>query len=190
MLYAGDLDARVVDRLLRLASHFRGDAHPGWRMVIACRPKADRDPIHRERLARGLETLGAGEPLERVELRGRVPDMDALYRRCALMLFVADHVRKKVDLPLTLLEGMATALPLLSIDFAPVSEIFEEAEASGLEVGRRVEEGALGDALDELLGDPERLRSLGRDARALVESRFSSTRMAADYRALYRSLED
>jgi glycosyltransferase involved in cell wall biosynthesis len=188
VLYAGDLDANVVDHLVEIARIFGRQELSGWRMFIAARPKGEGDGEHRSRLARSLaEELESG----RVVLREEVGDMDGLMRRCSLQVFVADHVRRKVDLPLVLLEGMARGLGLVTLDFEPVSEIFGLARANDLEPGVSVARQAtpeLPEILAQAMASPETLLRWGRDARELVHRELSSARMIREYEKMYEEI--
>lgn len=184
LLYAGDLDAGVVPRLRQLAHalHARPEL-ADWSLTIATRPKSApgedaRRALHSELLA-----------VRQVEILGEVTDMDALYRRCSLQVFCAEHVDRKVDIPLVLLEGCARGLPLITLDVAPPREVFERARSHGLEPGVAVDASGLVDAVAQAAADPDRLRGWGRDAAALVKQEFSLQRMLDAYAALYRELE-
>jgi len=187
VLFAGDLDATVVDRLIALAQSFRDQPIDPGCLVIACRPKSEEDVAERERLRTAL----AGDIAEcRAELHGTVPDMAKLIRGCSLQIFVADHLKRKVDLPLVLLEGMAMGVGLVSMDFAPINEIFEAACRRGQTVGAAVRDTAeLVKTVGEVLRHPQRLEAWGREARSLVAAEFSLDTMAASYNALYVRLE-
>jgi glycosyltransferase involved in cell wall biosynthesis len=190
ILYAGDLDEQVARRLCAIGAALSRPAFSGWSLTIAARPKADEDARHRATIERELSA-----PIEagRVEVLGEISDMDQLMRRCALQLFVAEHVRKKVDLPLAVLEGLARGLGLVAIDFSPLSEIFTRADSHGLQPGALVDAKAEDEALVEVVSraaaDPEVLLTWSRDARELVSREFSIERMAAEYAKLYDKLE-
>lgn len=187
LLYAGDLDAAVTDRLVAIAHGMAQSGVPKWRLVVACRPKGDAHAAASERLQEQARRLP-----ETLELLGEVRDMDALLRSVSLQLFVADHVRRKVDLPLVLLEGMARGVGLVSADIAPVREIFVSSQARGLDVGmcRRV------DPFDDFVRDlvacttsPDRIDAFGQDARRAVEQLYSVDQMARGHDKLYEVLE-
>ena len=185
LLYAGDLDAAVVDRLLALAPALDAPELGGWTLTIACRPKGEDDQNQRRRLREGLaERIQAGQ----IELLGEVADMPALMASASLQLFVADHVRRKVDLPLVILEGLAQGVGLVSLDFAPLSEIFDRGEEQGLMPGVRVALTADAKALRVAVIEGVRGVAEGRFAPAaqeLVRREFSSESMAASYAELY-----
>jgi glycosyltransferase involved in cell wall biosynthesis len=188
LLYAGDLDDDVATRLMALAQTLGHEDRRGWRLTIACRPKSEHDAAARARLRAGLaEAIAAG----RVEVLAEVDDMDALLRDTSLALYVADHVRRKVDLPLVLLEGMARGVGLVALGIAPLDEIFAAAQRHGLRIGRMVppsDAAALVRAVTEAIDAPAQLRQLGRDARQLVLREFESDKMIRQYTALYEAL--
>lgn len=188
LLYAGDLDDAVARRILSIVPLLRRPELEGWRLTVACRPKGPAHAGAREGLARRLvDDVASG----RVELLSEVSDMDALLRRTSLQVFLADHVRNKVDLPLVVLEGMARGVGLVSLDFAPLSEIFERAGALGLCPGICVppaDPEALPLTLGGLMTDPTVLERIGADARDLAREAFSASAMAVRYARLYASL--
>lgn len=192
VLYAGDLDERVVDRLVHVMRGIEaaGAAPRRFRLTIASRPKAERDAEHRRRLARLLAPQLADG---RAELFGEVGDMGELWRTAALQVFAADHVTRKVDLPFVLLEGLAAGVPLVALDFAPVNEIFDAARRHALDVGSAVavdDAGALDRTVRALLEAPERLERASADACRLAQLEFSLPVMAGRYADLYDRLEN
>jgi glycosyltransferase involved in cell wall biosynthesis len=188
LLYAGDLDDAVARRILAIVPLLHRPELEGWRLTLAARPKGPEHGSAREELARKLgDELASG----RVELLSEVDDMDALLRRTSLQVFLADHVRNKVDLPLVLLEGMARGVGLVTLDFAPVSEIFERGRSLGLGPGACVpmdDPEALPMALLEAMTDPASLEGFGRAARDLARAAFSASSMAQRYADLYADL--
>ncbi|HWB80650.1 MAG TPA: glycosyltransferase [Nannocystaceae bacterium] len=189
LLYAGDLDEAAAGRLLVLARLLRRPELAGWKLTIAARPKSPEDARARATVRREL----AGDLADgRVELAAEVADMDALLRSSALLVYLADHVKKKVDLPLVLLEGLARGIGVAALDIDPLAEIFGIADAERLEVGMRLsprDPERAAQTLVTAVTDPARLRKWGADARTLAERRFSAARMAAQYLELYAALE-
>jgi glycosyltransferase involved in cell wall biosynthesis len=184
LLYAGDLDGEIADRLLALA---RAVGPSGWSLTIACRPKAEGDAEARARLQRELAAdLASG----RVELLAEVADMDALYRRSSLQLYAATHTQRKVDLPLALLEGLARGVPAAIVDVSPAAELLRVGRDAGLVAGldlpadpdgfaRRIAEVTGGDVIP----------TWSDAAATLARRAFSLPAMAARYDELYRELE-
>jgi hypothetical protein len=189
LLYAGDLDEAAAGRLRALARLLRRPELAGWRLTIAARPKSPEDARARASLRRELaDDLADG----RVELLAEVDDMDGLLRASTVLLYLADHVRKKVDLPLVLLEGLARGIGLAALDIDPLAEIFQLAAREHLDIGlelppRDPERAA--QSLAAAITDPARLRKWGADARELAVRCFGAERMAAQYLELYAALE-
>lgn len=86
----------------------------------------------------------------------------------------------------TILEAMATGLPVLATRVGGNAELVAEGET-----GFVVEAGGpaqLADGLLQLAGDPQRAAAMGRAGRARVEQRFSLDAMVAAYQRLYQRL--
>jgi hypothetical protein len=189
ILYAGELDVGAADRLIELARTLSEPAMRGWKLIIACRPDQIIDQDERARLSRELAgAIGAG----RVELYGEIRGMNALLRRCAIQLFVADKVHRRLDIPLIHLEALREGLVLVALDHAPIRELFTVAEQHGREIGARVDPGlgplGLIKAVHELADHPEQLLARSHDCVGVIRDSFSAARMGADYAALHRDV--
>ena len=94
---------------------------------------------------------------------------------------------RREGLSLAVLEAMALGLPVVATRVAG----HVDAVIDGV-TGRLVppdQPGALGDALESLLGEPAAARrALGEAGRRRVEQRFGVERMAAETAALYRAV--
>jgi hypothetical protein len=189
ILYAGELDLGATDRLIELARTLSEPAMRGWKLIIASRPDQIIDQDERDRLARELAgAIGAG----RVELYGEIRGMNALLRRCAIQLFVADKIHRRLDIPMIHLEGLREGLVLVALDHAPIRELFTVAEQHGREIGARVDPGlgplGLIKAVHELADHPEQLLARSHDCVGVIRDSFSAARMGADYAALHRDV--
>lgn len=183
LLYAGDLDPEISARLIALA----GALPDGWRLTIACRPKAEHDAAAREALRRALAgPLASG----RVTLLGEVGDMDGLLRSAALQLYAATHTRNKVDLPLVLLEGLARGIPAAIVEGSPAAEIAAIGESAGLAAALRLPSAA--DAFARAAAAaciPTHLADRSAAAGKLAALEFFPDAMARRYDALYAALD-
>ena len=187
LLYAGDLDAEVAARLIAVGRGLDEPALAGWSLTVACRPKSDGDAAARDALRIALAPqLAAG----RVALQGEVADMRALLRSASLQLYTADHVRRKVDLPLVLLEGLARGVPVLVVDADPVRELLAVGRRHGLTAGAvaPAEPEAFARSVAELC-HPAALAAASAAAAALAAREFSLDHMVRCYGALYAVLE-
>ncbi len=180
VLFAGDLDAAVAERLVAIADAL-GRLDDGWCLEIAARPKAERDAeVRRELHARLQPAIDRGH----VQLAGEVADLPARLERAAVQLYLADHARRKVDLPFALLEGMAAGVPVAVVDAQPVAELVTLGDRHGTAGALALpaaDATAGAEALCELLQSPLRLAGLGVGARALVCDHFTAAAMAEQY---------
>jgi len=186
ILFAGDLDEEVGDRLIDVAASL-ADAEE-WRLEIATRPKGEGHERVKRRLDQELApAVAAG----RVSFLGEVSSMNELFDRAALQLYLASHARKKVDIPFVLIEGLARGVPVAVVDAAPVGELLTLGRKQDLEVGLSLDPKDFRESAREipaLIHDTARMQRLGRAAQQLAAERFSATEMAAAYRQHYEDL--
>lgn len=116
--------------------------------------------------------------------RDRIP---ALFAAADLFLLpsVHDHAGNVDGLPNTLLEAMATGLPIIASDVVGVPTVIADG-AEGVLVPER-DAAALGAAIAALLRDPARAAALGRAARARVERELTWPQTARRFVAVYRA---
>jgi glycosyltransferase involved in cell wall biosynthesis len=133
-------------------------------------------PLERE-LATTIERAGLGG---RVLMHGPQPREAVLERmRSAHVLVqpsIVDRAGRREGIPVTLMEAMATGLPVVASRLSGIPELIEDGRS-----GLLVEAGdarALADALARLRAEPELCASLGREARARVEAAFDLRRNA------------
>ena len=86
---------------------------------------------------------------------------------------------------MTILEGMASRLPVVATSVGDVPTVVLDGRTGVLVPTENVED--LASAILRLLRDPEMRKRLGAAARKLVEEEFSATRMCTDYLAVYES---
>lgn len=154
-----------------------GTAGCRLRLVLAMRARRDQDErVERARLAE----LAAGAGVD-VEIHGQVADMRAMIRRASVVVFPAQRLAGKADLPFVLLEAMATGRPVVASDLLPLAAL----ESGVVRIAPGCGE-ELGAALRRLLGDATEWERQAASGRRLVEERFSDVAMAARYGRLYR----
>jgi glycosyltransferase involved in cell wall biosynthesis len=123
-----------------------------------------------------IDKLGIREP---VRLLGRCNDMPALYASLDIMVSAS----RREGLPIAILEGMASRLPLVATTVGEVPTVIQDGR-TGMLVP--VEEpDLLAAAILELLRDSAKREQFGSAARQLVEDDFSAERMTADYLRVY-----
>jgi glycosyltransferase involved in cell wall biosynthesis len=129
-----------------------------------------------EKLARMLDDL---KLRGRAELLGRRDDMPELYRSLDIMVSAS----RQEGLPIAILEGMASSLPLVATAVGEVPTVVRDG-VTGLVV-QPDDPAALAAAIAQLLRDQDLRRQFGAAGRALIESEYSSERMTADYLRIY-----
>jgi glycosyltransferase involved in cell wall biosynthesis len=132
-----------------------------------------------DRVRDEIDRLGVAPEVAWFPYRGAVGPYLA-----ALDLFVLPSAWEA--LPLSLLEAMSCALPILATDVGGTPEAVDD----GLN-GRIVPQGdeaALAGALHDLLSDPRTRAAMGSAGRQRYEARFRLERMVDDTAALYREL--
>ena len=128
---------------------------------------------------------GTGE-LSGVEVAGRVPRerMPEEYRRCDLFVLptLADNT------PVTLMEAMASGLPVVATRVGGIPELVSEGTTGNLV--DRGDVGSLVAAVERLVTDTPLRRRMGRQARAVAEARFGKERMVSDLERIYENMLD
>jgi glycosyltransferase involved in cell wall biosynthesis len=142
----------------------------------------------------GVPLLLIGDGPERNDLE-RLRDELALAERVRMIGWV-DDVRPYLapadvlvvpsrweSFPLVILEAMFLGLPVVASAVGSIDEEVIDGE-TGLVIPAE-DTNALVDALGKLLGDSELRATLGRRGKEIARERFSATRMAAGFEALY-----
>jgi glycosyltransferase involved in cell wall biosynthesis len=132
------------------------------------------DGPQRPALAALTAALGIAE---RVEFMGAMADPAPAYRGFDLFALSSDTEQ----MPLSVLEAMASALPVAATDVGDVAGMLAEPNRRFV-VAR--DEAALAGALAALLADPALRQALGAANRARAEAEFDQERMFATYGAL------
>ncbi|HEV8374710.1 MAG TPA: glycosyltransferase family 4 protein [Candidatus Polarisedimenticolia bacterium] len=142
----------------------------------------------RERIP-GMRLRVVGEPApgvgerEGVEVVGKIPreKMPEEYRRCDLFVLptLADNT------PVTLMEAMASGLPVIATSVGGIPELVSEGVTGSLVP--RGDVGALARAIERLATEPGMRNRMGMEARVVAETRFGKERMARDLETIYES---
>jgi glycosyltransferase involved in cell wall biosynthesis len=145
----------------------------GWELRIFGEGP-DRDAIEARRAALGLG--------DRVTLLGNREDVPSQLADCDAFALITDWE----GLPYSILEAMATGLPVLATEVGGIPDLVAPGATGELVPPR--DAGAAGRVLAAWAADPARLPSLGRAGHARARAFFSRERMIGRYDALFGSL--
>ncbi|MGD0443656.1 MAG: glycosyltransferase family 4 protein [Edaphobacter sp.] len=163
-----------VDIFLRAAALVLKD-YPSAKFVVA------GDGPDLEKLQLLIDEL---ELRESVSMLGRRDDMPSVY--ASLDILVSSS--RLEGLPMTILEGMASGLPLVATPVGDVPTVVLDGRTGLLVPSEDVE--SLASGIVKLLRDPALRKCLGTAARKLIEDEFSAARMTDDYLGVYESAKN
>jgi glycosyltransferase involved in cell wall biosynthesis len=114
-----------------------------------------------------------------VSMLGRRDDMPSVYASLDVMVSAS----RQEGLPMAILEGMASGVPLVATSVGEVPAVVRDGR-TGIVV-KPEDVDALAAAIASLLPDPARRARLGAAGRQLIEEEYSAQRMTADYLRIY-----
>ncbi|HZY71711.1 MAG TPA: glycosyltransferase family 4 protein [Edaphobacter sp.] len=114
-----------------------------------------------------------------ISLAGRREDMPAVYASFDVMVSSS----RQEGLPMAILEGMASGLPLVATAVGDVPTVVRDGSTGRLVPSENVE--LLTAAMVDLLRDASLRRRLGSAAKELIAKEFSAERMATNYLRVY-----
>jgi glycosyltransferase involved in cell wall biosynthesis len=130
----------------------------------------------REKLERTIDEL---QIRGSVAMLGRRDDMPGVYASLDIMVSSS----RQEGLPMAILEGMASGLPLVASSVGEVPTVVVDGVTGLLVPAEDVER--LAAAILELLRDGAKRERFGAAARKLIEEEYSAERMTADYLRVY-----
>lgn len=132
----------------------------------------EKPALEKEIAARGLG--------DQIALAGYIDAPEKAYADFDIFLMTSDTEQ----MPISLLEAMASGLPVVATDVGDIKAILPESQARF--VVRRENEADLVSALKALMGDPALRDSLGAENRARVVAEYEKTKMIETYDRLFR----
>jgi glycosyltransferase involved in cell wall biosynthesis len=144
--------------------------HPSTRFVVVGEGP-DRDKL--ESLIDELKLRGS------VSMLGRRDDMPSVYASLDIMVSSS----RQEGLPMAILEGMASSLPLIATRVGDVPTVVLDGQTGVVVPPENA--ALLASAIVSLLRNPAQRKRLGAAARKLIEDEFSAKRMTADYLRVY-----
>jgi glycosyltransferase involved in cell wall biosynthesis len=184
LLFAGHYDpGGGLDCALNVLQRLRQDV-PSLRLLTAMRERPGHAGAReRARIAVRMNALGLAGSV--VELGQNAADIPLALRACRAVLFQPERVGRKMDLPMVLLEALASGRPIL---VSPADALAELADGSpAVAVEPRHGAGAV-EYLRRLLTDRAYAESASLAALQLAQCRYSAEAMVTAYAELYARL--
>jgi len=124
---------------------------------------------------------------DRIFFAGKVSaeNLPSYFNACDIFVLPASH--RSEAFGLAQLEAMAAGIPVVCTELGTGTSFVNQHGETGLVVPAR-SSGALSEAINELLGDPQRRRRLGENGRLRVKEEFSRDRMVERTIDLYNNL--
>jgi glycosyltransferase involved in cell wall biosynthesis len=175
LLYPGDLEVSHGARVVKAAAVVIAERHPTAVVVFAYRDKTAATALAANDLRRDLSP-------DRVRFVREAPDILALVRTSAAVLFPVDDLFGKVDMPIILLSAMALGTPVVTYAIGPLAEL------DGAEITRIGDPLALADSAVALIDDHDRRHRCTETQHRTIERHHDATRIAAAYETIYDDL--
>ena len=154
----------LAGRSARFRMRFAGDVPPGRQDLM--------DGYRKQ-----VDSSGLGSY---IDFAGQVADIRVELERFDLLLLPS---QRPEPFGLVVIEGMAAGLPVVATLNGGGSDDILDHGVTGLYCGR--EPTSMADALEALIADPERRRSLGKAGAAVAARRYAQSRYLRDFRSLY-----
>ncbi|MFC4472676.1 glycosyltransferase [Streptomyces xiangluensis] len=173
-----DRDGGTYEAISSAAAAWRAGAR--FRLVLAIRSRPGQDVRY---LGKALRARALQEGLHDVEVLGYVEDMSGLLAASDVLLYVPRALGGKADVPLTVLEALATGRPVILSDLPQFASLTDS--VLRVPVGNCHHAGRL---LYQLLDRPQWWEQLAKRGRTTVEERFGQDRFMSNYARLYQEL--
>ncbi|NNE18414.1 MAG: glycosyltransferase family 4 protein [Myxococcales bacterium] len=178
-IYPGDLEfgggAEIA--LQGFAASNRSDSI----LLMACRRKTPEADDALSRLRAKAKQWGIEA---RLRWLGETEHIHELLAVSDFVVMVNPAAYAKMDYPLVALESMCLARPVLVAKGTPSAELAEAGGAIAVEATG----DSLAEAIERLSADQAAIDAVGRNARALVTSKFSPQAVAEAYEVLYKDI--
>jgi glycosyltransferase involved in cell wall biosynthesis len=180
---SGTVNIGIVGRLVQIKNHkmlLKSVCRGGFE-TLPYRIIIIGDGELREELGKYAEELGIKD---KVEFRGWVKDLKTIYEELDIVALTSLNE----GTPVSLIEAMACARPVVAVDVGGVKDIVKDSVNGYLVESENADK--FSKKLLELVGNPEKRKTFGLNARKMVQERFLKERLIKDTERLYNNLLD
>lgn len=168
----------VIDSFLEISRKI-----PEAKLALAVRIKNEKDAEKKEEV---IKKLKGNNLLNRVLFfDDGTEKMSKVYNLCQISLFPVADMKGKFDIPLAVVEAMASEKPVILSDLPILSEL---GNGRNSVIIKKNDIKALTEAVLDLYNHPEKRRAIGLEARKFVEERFDIRKIAPVYKKIYETL--
>lgn len=155
---------------------------PNLKFVFANRVKNEKDARKKEEVVKKLEGAGL---LDHIVFTDTFSDMPKIYNMSDIILFPAQNMHGKFDVPLAVVEAYASAKPVIISDLPVLSEFASDNNSVIIPKG---DKAALCREIFSLAKDADMRERVGSAACAFARENFDIRDVAAKYENLYLNL--
>jgi len=154
-----------------------------WKFIFACRIKNKADEKEKKRVTEEVKKKGIEK---RIIFIDTFPDMPSLYNLADLIFFPIREMTGKFDIPLALVEAMASRKPVLVSDI-PVLEEFVKNSQTGIVVPKEDPE-KIYDIFIHFIKNGEKLDEIAKQGFEFVRKNFDIKVNVQRYKKIYEDL--
>ena len=183
VLYTGEYVRLKASDLIADALPLLAKEIPDVKLIFACRIKSREDIQKKKEIKQKINQSGFND---RVIYLETVADMASLYSIADAFIFPAAAMSGKFDIALTVLEAMATQIPVIINDIPPLNEVAQTPDCSVVKPLTTPNE--LAEAIALVLQDKKEADKMGKNGRENVRRFFNIDTQAARYADLYENI--
>lgn len=183
ILYPGEYSRLGAVPILKQSMASIFEAIPTAKFIFANRIKSSEDERQRDSLIQEAQKHGYSSS---VVHSGTIADMPAAFRAADVVVFPIENMLGKFDVPLAVVEAMASAKPVIVSSIEVLAEFTNEGQTIQIS-GKNPEEFV--SQLVKLASDKDTREELGRKAREFTEANFDIKNIAQQYEQLYEGLD-
>ena len=160
--------------------------YPALKLILACRLKSPQDAEKKKEVQKKIAELRLTSKVIYLET---FPEMNQLYNSADIFIFPAKEMTGKFDLALTVLEAMASGLPVIISDIQPLTEVIQYPDSALTLANTERTPRELTLKILKVLQNNKLANKLKVNARKNAESFFDIKECTKKYQQLYKKVE-